>query len=63
MLEDLTKKYGDKVSIALQSAELLEEHTDPLLVVFDKKGKEVVSMTFNFIDVMGGKPNLSAESK
>lgn len=51
------------MSIAAQSAELMEDHTDPLLVVFDKKGKEVVSMTFNFIDVLGGKPNVTLESK
>lgn len=63
VFEDLTQAYKGKVSIGMQSAELLEEHADPLLAVFDKRSRQVLSMTYNFIDVLGGKPNLTVDSK
>jgi len=46
-----------------QNARLIEEHLLPMMVIQDRNTGEIVSQVFNFIDLMGGKQQLSLESK
>lgn len=51
------------MNIVAQNARLIEEHLLPMMVIQDRNTGEIVSQVFNFIDLMGGKQQLTLESK
>ena len=73
LIASLDKLYksleGDKLKIEVQTCTLIEEHLEPIFCAYPNKGKnskeevEMICQIFNFIDVLGGKEGLTAESK
>jgi len=49
--------------VSVQTPILGDEHTEALLSVSDMKTNLILSQTFNFIDVLGGKQAATFESK
>jgi len=62
-LEQVYKSNSDKISVSVQTPILGDEHTEALLSVSDMKTNLILSQTFNFIDVLGGKQAVTFESK
>lgn len=42
---------------------LNDDHTEPHLTITDRKTGEILSQTFNFLDLIGGKQAVNPESK
>jgi hypothetical protein len=49
--------------VSIQLTILNDDHTEPHISVFDRKTGEILSQTFNFLDYIGGKQAVTAESK
>lgn len=61
--EQVYKQNSSKLSVLIQATQLSETHLDPVCCVYDSASKELVSQVFNFIDLIGGKNQLTVESK
>lgn len=57
------KNHSDNLSVSIQLTILNDDHTEPHISVTDRKTGEILSQTFNFLDLLGGKQAVTAESK
>ena len=53
--EEVYRRNNSKVRILIQQTKLIEAAHDPVVCVIDTQTKAMLSQTFNFIDVLGGK--------
>jgi len=60
--EEVYKRNNDKVRILIQQTKLQDAAHDPVVCVIDTQSKAMMSQTFNFIDVLGGKQLISADN-
>lgn len=60
--EEVYRRHNNKVRIIIQQTKLMETAHDPVVCVIDTQTKEMLSQTFNFIDVLGGKSLINAEN-
>jgi hypothetical protein len=49
--------------VSIQLTILNDDHTEPHITITDRKSGEILSQTFNFLDLLGGKQAVTAESK
>ena len=72
LIQALDKLYkssqGDKLTYEVQTCTLIEEHLEPIFCVYptvgrNKREEQMICQIFNFVDVVGGKDGLTAESK
>lgn len=51
------------MNVLVRQSEIQDDgsHIDPILSVLDRKSKDILSQTFSFIDVIGGKSALNHE--
>ena len=49
------------MNVRVQTAELAENHLDPVVCVYAVQTKELVAQIFNFIDTLGGKEGVNAD--
>ena len=59
----LETKYAKRVTVSILNSKLSEDHLMPMLVVQDLNSGDILQQVFNFIDIMGGKPNLTLQGK
>lgn len=60
-LDLCAKSHGFQVTLA--SASLQEPEMEPILCVVDRKSDKILHQVFNFVDAIGGKQSITAESK
>ena len=60
--EEVYRRNNDRLRIIIQQTKLMETAHDPVVCVVDTQTKEMLSQTFNFIDVLGGKQLINAEN-
>ena len=53
--EEVYRRNNDRLRIVIQQTRLQESAHDPVVCVIDTQTKAMLSQTFNFIDVLGGK--------
>lgn len=51
------------MSVLLHSTILNDDHAEPHVCITDTKTGQIVSQLFNFVDLLGGKQGITAESK
>ena len=57
------KNHPDNLSVSVQMTILNDDHTEPHICVSDRKTGEILTQTFNFLDHLGGKSAITADSK
>ena len=60
--EEVYRRHNDRLRILIQQTRLQEAAHDPVVCVVDTQSKAIVSQTFNFIDVLGGKQLINADN-
>jgi hypothetical protein len=62
VFKQLEKKYTKNIITSAQNSKLFEDHLLPMLFVQDRSSGEIVTQIFNFLDLIGGKNQLTPES-
>lgn len=60
--EEVYRRHSPKVRVLIQQTKLREAAHDPVVCVVDTNSNQIVSQTFNFIDVLGGKSMINADN-
>ena len=60
--EEVYRRNSTKIRILIQQTKLQEAAHDPVVCVVDTQTKAMLSQTFNFIDVLGGKQLINADN-
>ena len=60
--EEVYRRNSQRLRIIIQQTRLQEAAHDPVVCVIDSQTKVILSQTFNFIDVLGGKQLINAEN-
>jgi hypothetical protein len=61
--KQLEKKHSKNMVTSAQNSKLFEDHLLPMLFVQDRDSGEIITQIFNFLDLIGGKNQLTPESK
>ena len=59
---EVYRRNSSKLRILIQQTRLMEAAHDPVVCVVDTQSKMMLSQTFNFIDVLGGKQLINADN-
>ena len=60
--EEVYRRQSPNVRILIQQTRLQETAHDPMVCVVETQSKKMLSQTFNFIDVLGGKQLINADN-
>ena len=60
--EEVYRRNSSGLRILIQQTRLQEVACDPVVCVIDTQSKLLLSQTFNFIDVLGGKQLINADN-
>jgi len=61
--ESVQKSHSQTLSVSLQMTILNDDHAEPHVCVTDARSGQIVNQCFNFVDHLGGKTSVTAESK